>query len=231
MRARHAVSLPLTRAGVVDVARIRATLAARIGDSALASASPSGPGARQPLDTDAAVALLRRASAGWLRANPQTWQPLLAPATTAGAPPKPASTEPSALRTATLEIVRTVILEVGNALQAAARSDISRDAIARAVRLLLTELRRGLSHAREPGIEQPARPSVDSTPSWAPFSPYGPPALRRARQARARRATADGADDSAESRDEAASTDARCESSRGSSGRRKRRCRSSTVLT
>lgn len=194
------MSLPLTRAGVVDVARIRATLAARIADSALASAAPGGAASRQALDTDGAVALLRRASAGWLRANAQTWQPLLAPAPAANGAMRPATTEPSALRTATLEIVRTVILEVGNALQSAARSDLSRDAIARAVRLLLTELRRGLAPATRESGGDGSRPATDAPPAWAPFSPYGAPPAQRARRLRPapRPEAADGEADDAE---------------------------------
>ncbi len=178
------MSLPLTRAGVVDVARIRTTLAARIADSALASATPGGTASRNALDTDGAVALLRRASAGWLRANAPTWQPLLAPAPAANGNTRPATTEPAALRTATLEIVRTVMLEVGNALQSAARSDLSRDAIARAVRLLLTELRRGLMPPKRETGGDANRATADATPGWAPFSPYGAPPSQRARRLR-----------------------------------------------
>lgn len=201
------MSLPLTRAGVVDVARIRATLAARIADSALASAAPGGATTRRALDTDGAVALLRRASAGWLRANAQAWQPLLAPEPAAGGSAKPATTEPSALRTATLEIVRTVILEVGNALQAAARSDLSRDAIARAVRLLLSELRRGLTMPHESGGDG-SRAAPDAAPAWAPFSPYGMPTAQRARRLRRKHPTETADAETEDGNNEAPSSDA-----------------------
>lgn len=180
------MSLPLTRAGVVDVAAIRAALAARISTSTLAQAAPQGTSGRQPLDTSAAVVLLRRASAGWLRTNTPTWQPLLTPARSPnGAPPTADPGTPSAIRTATLEVVRTVILEVGNVLQAAARSDLSRDAILRAVRLLLTELRHGFSKPRESGVEA-RNTTIDTTASWAPYAPFTPPDVRRARRPRPR---------------------------------------------
>ncbi|MEL6198837.1 MAG: hypothetical protein AAFR09_01390 [Pseudomonadota bacterium] len=189
------MSLPLTRAGVVDVAAIRAALAARISTSTLAQAAPQGTSTRQPLDTNAAIVLLRRASAGWLRTNTPTWQPLLTPAPSPnGASPAADPGTPSAIRTATLEVVRTVILEVGNVLQAAARSDLSRDAILRAVRLLLTELRHGFSKPRESGGDA-RNTTIDTTASWAPYAPFTPPEVRRARRPRVRpRATGNGGD-------------------------------------
>ena len=192
------MSLPLTRAGVVDVAAIRAALAARISTSTLAQAAPQGTSARQPLDTSAAIVLLRRASAGWLRTNTSTWQPLLTPAPSPnGAPPAADPGTPSAIRTATLEVVRTVILEVGNVLQAAARSDLSRDAILRAVRLLLTELRHGFSKPRDSNGEA-RNTTIDTTASWAPYAPFTPPDVRRARRPRMRlRGASHGDDDEA----------------------------------
>ncbi|MEM7451637.1 MAG: hypothetical protein AAF350_09380 [Pseudomonadota bacterium] len=192
------MSLPLTRAGVVDVAAIRAALSARISTSTLAQAAPQGASARQPLDTSAAMVLLRRASAGWLRTNTPTWQPLLTPAPSPnGAPPAADPGTPSAIRTATLEVVRTVILEVGNVLQAAARSDLTRDAILRAVRLLLTELRHGFSKPRDSGGEARIT-TIDTTASWAPYAPFTPPDVRRARRPRLRpRGATHGDDDEA----------------------------------
>ncbi|MEO0616400.1 MAG: hypothetical protein AAFY69_09715 [Pseudomonadota bacterium] len=189
------MSLPLTRAGVVDVAAIRAALAARISTSALAQAAPQGPSARQPLDTSAAMVLLRRASAGWLRTNTPAWQPLLTPAPSPnGAPPATDPGTPAVIRTATLEVIRTVILEVGNALQAAARSDLSRDAILRAVRLLLAELRHGFSTSRDAAGE-PRSTTIDTAASWAPYAPFTPPDVRRARRPRARLRAAGNDDD------------------------------------
>ena len=178
------MSGPLTTLTAPAVTRLRAALAGRIAASALATSSPRAPASRQPIDTEAAVALLRRASAGWLRDNAAAWRPLLAApaATTAGT----AAADGTVARTRSLDIVRAVIAEVGAVLQAGSGSDAARNAIARAIARVAVELERWQAPRREPAGEARSAPA-ESAPTWSPFSPYTAPGPRRVRRRAARR--------------------------------------------
>lgn len=172
-------------------------VARRIAAAAPASAIVATAGLQRPLDSPAASTLLRRAVANALDAHRATWLALIASRlATSGEPSNgDAGQVASARHSLTLALVRMVIAEIGRALQRAAGSEASRNALKRAASQLLDQM-----EGWRPSPVVDARAGVTTAPTtpepWPPFAPnHLAPATTRRKERRRGRLSADDDDE------------------------------------